>query len=118
MLTEPTERMLYMPDLNLDAMSREELTSLRKNIDAAMKSYGDRKRKAALAEIEAALKKHGVSMAELLGNAKKVRQKQKSGTARYRHPENPDITWTGRGRQPAWFREALDRGLAPEAMKG
>ncbi|WP_354540899.1 H-NS histone family protein [Roseovarius sp. MBR-6] len=30
--------------------------------------------------------------------------------AKYRHPENPALTWSGRGRKPQWFVEALDAG--------
>lgn len=29
---------------------------------------------------------------------------------RYRHPDNPSLTWTGRGRKPAWVVEWLDNG--------
>ena len=32
--------------------------------------------------------------------------------AKYRHPENPDLTWSGRGRRPAWIREAVGAGRA------
>ncbi|WP_342778599.1 H-NS family nucleoid-associated regulatory protein [Paracoccus laeviglucosivorans] len=28
--------------------------------------------------------------------------------AKYAHPENPDQTWTGRGRKPRWVQDALD----------
>lgn len=29
---------------------------------------------------------------------------------KYRHPENLDLTWSGRGRRPAWIRDALEAG--------
>jgi DNA-binding protein H-NS len=29
---------------------------------------------------------------------------------KYRHPENPDVTWSGRGRKPQWFVDALAAG--------
>lgn len=36
----------------------------------------------------------------------------KSGKAdaRYAHPENPSLTWTGRGRRPNWLTELVDAG--------
>ena len=33
-----------------------------------------------------------------------------AGTPRYRNPENPIETWSGRGRPPGWVRRALDEG--------
>lgn len=28
---------------------------------------------------------------------------------RYRHPEQPELQWTGRGRQPRWITEYLEK---------
>ncbi|MDZ7709485.1 MAG: H-NS histone family protein [Roseovarius sp.] len=36
---------------------------------------------------------------------------------KYRHPENPTLTWTGMGRKPGWFIEALDAGMSKEDLK-
>jgi DNA-binding protein H-NS len=38
------------------------------------------------------------------GQAKKA---TKIVAARYRHPEQPELEWTGRGRQPRWIVEYL-----------
>ncbi len=32
--------------------------------------------------------------------------------AKFRHPHQPDLTWSGRGRQPIWLREALAEGIS------
>ena len=32
-------------------------------------------------------------------------------------PENPDATWSGRGRQPDWFKSAIAAGKAPEDLE-
>ncbi|WP_281966810.1 H-NS histone family protein [Roseovarius nanhaiticus] len=29
---------------------------------------------------------------------------------KYMHPENPSLTWSGRGRQPLWIKEHLENG--------
>ncbi|WP_209022512.1 H-NS family nucleoid-associated regulatory protein [Rhodocyclus gracilis] len=31
---------------------------------------------------------------------------------KYRHPQNHDLTWTGRGRQPKWVEAALSNGMS------
>jgi DNA-binding protein H-NS len=35
---------------------------------------------------------------------------------KYRNPENPAETWTGRGREPKWFQAARARGLSKQDM--
>ncbi len=97
-----------MAEIDLDKMSREELTQLRKDLDKALKTYDDRQRKEALAAADAAARDKGFSLAELTGGtAKKPRG---SLPPKYRHPENPAMTWSGRGRQPAWYKELVEAG--------
>ena len=36
----------------------------------------------------------------------------------YRNPENPGQTWSGRGTQPPWVKEALKDGAALEELQG
>ncbi|MDZ4066259.1 MAG: H-NS histone family protein, partial [Tabrizicola sp.] len=36
--------------------------------------------------------------------------------AKYRHPENAALTWSGRGRKPNWFIDALVDGTEPEDL--
>jgi DNA-binding protein H-NS len=30
--------------------------------------------------------------------------------ARYRHPDDPSLTWSGRGKRPTWLAQALESG--------
>ena len=32
--------------------------------------------------------------------------------ARFRHPEDPGVTWNGRGNPPRWYDEAIERGVS------
>ena len=41
------------------------------------------------------------------GGARKARS---ASPAKYRHPKNPNATWTGRGRRPAWIKDGLGKG--------
>lgn len=97
-----------MAKVNLDKMSRDELVQLRKDIDKTIKALEERQRKEALAAAEAAAKKKGFSLAQLTGTAPK--KPRRSYPPKYRHPENPELTWSGRGRQPAWYREWVEAG--------
>jgi DNA-binding protein H-NS len=47
---------------------------------------------------------------------KKTRRSSGRSEAKYRHPENSEITWSGRGRQPGWFKDAIEAGKSPNSM--
>ena len=94
--------------LDLDSMSKEELEKLRKDADRKLKDFDQRRRDEARSAAERAAREHGFTLEELLGVAKS-RGRSKS-VPRYRHPENASITWTGRGRKPAWMVSHLEQG--------
>jgi len=56
----------------------------------------------------------GFSLAELTGAA--PTRKRVPATAKYANPANASDTWSGRGRKPRWFAEALTTGKRPEDM--
>lgn len=104
-----------MADLDLDSLSLEELKSLKKQLDKAIDGYSDRQKRAAFEELDAHAKDLGFSLSEFAGySAVKTR---KPATAKYAHPDNADLTWSGRGRQPAWFAEALAAGKTREDLE-
>ena len=62
-------------------------------------------------------KAKGYSLDELLGGREvKVKVAGTKVKAKYRHPANPELQWTGRGRQPKWVAEWLAGGNALEAL--
>lgn len=93
--------------MNLDGMSREELQDLQRKVNAALKNYDDRRKKDAHTKLEAMARELGFSLADF--NAAK-KGKASGGVPRYVHPENPAKTWSGRGRQPQWFKDSLNSG--------
>jgi len=102
-------------ELNLNAMSLKELKDLQGQVQRAISSYEERRKKAALVELEDKARELGFNLAELArltpGKAGKP-----GSAARYANPANPGDTWTGRGRKPKWFIEALAAGRRPEDM--
>lgn len=119
--------MADMPDY--ESLSRAELMKLRTDLDRAISTVGDRDRRAALKAAEAAARAHGYSLAELApligeGTGRGRRGSGTSGGAakgaaevRFRNPDNADQTWSGRGRRPAWYSEALAAGRPVEDLK-
>lgn len=101
--------------LNLEKMTLEELKSLKKDVDKAIDAVQRRQRTEALKEMQAVAKKHGLSVDEIIGSKPKTAKSK--APAKYRNPENPDQVWSGRGRQPAWYKAAIEAGKKPESME-
>jgi DNA-binding protein H-NS len=111
-----------------ETMSRKELMSLRANIDKAIAAVGDRERRSALKAAEAAAREHGYTLDELadLMGGSKGRSRRAAGAGasssgpanapRYRNPDNPEQTWSGRGRRPRWLHDAEAAGRSLEDM--
>lgn len=94
---------------NLDTMPLAELKQLQKDVAKAIETYRERQKEEARAVLEAKAREMGFSFAELAPGGSR-RKSRSMSPARYRHPENPALTWTGRGRRPNWVNSALESG--------
>ena len=95
---------------DLEKMDLDELKALRRDVEKAIENYQARKKQEALAAVNEQAKKMGFTLNELVGTQG---TKNKSGTKnppKYHNPKNPSQTWTGRGRQPTWIKEAIENG--------
>ena len=98
--------------IDLSAMSRKELLQLQKDIEKALKEAEQRERREALKAAEKAAAEFGFSLSDLSADAKPRGAASKSKTPpKYRNPENPEETWSGRGRKPQWVHDALAKGV-------
>lgn len=100
-------------DVDFDKMTLKEMRDMRAKLERAINSYEDRKRREALNAIEEAARVHGFSLAELTGG-----KPSRAGTVapKYVNPEDPTMTWTGRGRKPRWVQENLENGRQLEDL--
>lgn len=94
--------------MNLENMSLDELKALSKDVDKAIKTYEARKLNEARAELEAKARELGVSLDAVMGGGSG--RKRSVAAPKYRHPENPSLTWTGRGRTPKWVVDHEGQG--------
>lgn len=100
--------------MDLNALSLKELKDLQAQVSRAIASFEDRKKKEALAELEDKARAMGFTLAELTGM--QAAHKRAPATAKYANPANPAETWSGRGRKPRWFVEAMAAGKSAESM--
>jgi len=115
--------------MDLSALNLAELRRLQSRVESEIARRTSTTRKDLLKKVQKLAAEAGMSMEDLMprdaveaptkktstrGAAKKP--KAKSATAgvkvpvKYRHPENGELAWTGRGRKPKWVEEWLAGG--------
>lgn len=98
-------------DIDLNALSLKELRDLHTQTAKAIANFEDRRKKAAIAELEETAKALGFSWAELTGVA--PQRQRAAAKPKYANPADASDTWSGRGRKPRWFVAALAAGKSP-----
>jgi len=96
-------------DIDLKALSTPELNELANDIQKEVEGRRNEEIKQAAAQMKALAAQMGMTVEQVLQS--KPRQKS---PVKYRNPEEPEQTWTGRGKRPSWLREALDSGRTLE----
>ena len=105
--------------INLGKLSDKELKALKHRIENELKNSKTRAIAAATQELQDAVqkiaRKHGLTVSEVLG--KKRKSRTSPVPAKYRNPDDPSQTWSGRGRRPAWFLAATGNGASAESLE-
>lgn len=99
--------------IDLSKLSIEELQTLAQDIETEIVNRRAAEKDRVLSQMRELASSLGMTLEEL------VRQEGISGAsvpAKYRHPENPALTWSGRGKRPAWVNEALASGKTLEDL--
>lgn len=96
-----------MNDLN--NLSVSELQEVIDNAAAALKVKQDSERKAVYAKIKELAASVGATVDIYVADKKETRKTAKV-EAKYRHPSDANLTWTGRGLTPKWMRALLEEG--------
>ncbi len=107
-------------NLDLSVYSVEELEDLTKRIQLTLKE----KRQVEMRELRRKAREMadsmGMELEEVLGLSKGKRGRssgKRKARIKYRNPQNPEQTWTGRGMRPVWLREKLEQGANLEDFR-
>ncbi len=101
-----------MARMNLDKLSVVELKELQQDVARALVEREAQEKSALREEMMALAAKRGFSLDDLVGKAKA--RKGTTVAIKYRNPDNPADTWTGRGRQPKWLAPLIKKGAKLE----
>ena len=123
--------------MELAKLSLTELRRLQSRVETEIRRRSDSARRDLLKKVQKMAAEEGLSLSDLLGSASSTGEEKqpssakrktkpaakKNGTipVKYRHPENPAVGWSGRGRKPQWVIDwlAKDKPLAElEASAG
>ena len=98
--------------VDLSKLSVEELESLVKDAQAEITARREAERERVLGQMRELAASLGLTLEDVvkLERGKAVKGVAASVQPKYRHPTNPNLTWTGRGKRPAWIAEALAAG--------
>jgi DNA-binding protein H-NS len=62
-------------------------------------------------KVHALLKAEGYTFEDVFGGARAGKRRSTGSVApKYRNPADPEQTWSGRGKRPRWFNDALKAG--------
>ena len=97
---------------DLDDMTSKELIELRNRIDLRIAERQEADRADLLAAMRRRADEVGVSLDDLFGGSGHRNGPRGVVAAKYRNPDNPTETWSGRGRMPNWLATKIAVGGA------
>ncbi len=102
--------------IDLEKHSVAELKELIVNAEKAIEKKAREELKKAKAAAAEAVKKFGFTLDEVTGSKPAAKASKAKSKPKYANPDDATQTWSGRGRQPAWYKKAIDGGKKPEDM--
>jgi len=107
--------------IDLKNLSPKELENLIAHASAQLGNARSELIKSIRQKINALLQSSGLTIHDVYpARSKKTAasaDKIRAVAPKYRHPEDPSITWSGRGRQPEWLKKALRRrGVSTDSL--
>ena len=102
--------------MDLSKLSLVQLQELQQQIPSEIKRREAEEKANVLNELRAFAKSRGFAIEDLLGKETKVKAAGSKMKVKYRHPDNAELEWTGRGRKPKWVETWLAEGKALEGL--
>lgn len=103
--------------IDLKSLSPKELKALIANAESQMQEARASQVQEVRKKIDALLSNAGLTLADVYSIRGSKGGKRGAVAPKYRNPEDPSQTWTGRGKRPLWFAAALKRrGVTADSL--
>ncbi len=102
--------------MDLSSLSVAQLRDLQQQIPAEIKRRESEEKQTILNEVRAFAKARGYAIEDLMGKEVKVKASGGKVKVKYRHPQNAELEWTGRGRKPKWVEAWLASGNSIDSL--
>jgi DNA-binding protein H-NS len=110
-------------EFHISTIPTLKLKALFKDIETELKHREVTDKKKALERMRDIAAEYGLTLSEVINKdgrldtkKPKLKNADQSHKAKYINPENPTQTWSGRGQQPKWVKEALAKGKTLEQL--
>lgn len=103
--------------LNLEALSPKDLQALIADAQSQMHTARANQIQEVRRKIDALLHNNGLNLADIYPTRGGKAGKKAAVAPKYQNPSNQAQTWSGRGKRPFWFVEALKRrGVTADSL--
>lgn len=107
--------------MDISKLTTKELEALLKRLPKEINKRKQQEKSKLVDHITQIASERGYSLKDLIGKAPPSVKSRKARTrkpvaVKYCHPEQANLTWTGRGRKPHWVTKWLDEGKTMEAL--
>lgn len=108
-----------MAKVSIDSLSLAEMKALMAELPRAIASKESEERSQFIREMEKEAAQRGIDLGSIIPTKSGAYRQSKPVAPKYRNPENPSETWSGRGRTPRWLAalEAKGKKRAAFAIK-
>jgi DNA-binding protein H-NS len=96
--------------VDIASLSLVELQELERQIPREIRRRKAEERQKAIKELENYAKSRGFQLNELVASAPVRTRAYNKADPKFRDPQNPERTWTGRGRKPRWVETWITNG--------
>lgn len=110
--------MAKVEGVDLSKLSIQELQELAREIENEIVTRREQDRERVLQQMRDLAASVGMTLEEFLRQERGRGRAVSAGGAavKYRHPDDPGLTWSGRGKRPNWVNDALASGKTLEDL--
>lgn len=102
--------------VDISKLNQKQLNELINKAESRKKEIRQEKVSKLRDKINDMINAEGYTFEDVFGPRRKTRRSTGKVPPKYFNPVNPTDTWSGRGKRPRWFNEAIKSGKKPEDL--